>query len=144
MRLNMRKILIYLIALIGTLTSIEAGESNKPDISTYIENANSLAQQGNYKEAYIQINEALKINPSSPRANRIRGNLNFIRKNYKAALKDFSKVIEAYPKKSRAYSDRALVYYALENYEKAKEDAAQALHYNPKNIIAEKILGTIQ
>lgn len=137
----MRIILIYIILMGTSLSILEAGEQKyRDDVSEFIEKANNLAQEGNYKEAYIEINHALKSNPKSARLYRFRGNLNFLRKHFEASVDDFTKVIKAFPKNSQAYSDRAMVYYAMENYEQAAADAAQALSLNPGNKMAEQIL----
>ena len=83
-------------------------------------------KKGNYDSAIIYLNEAIKIEPNSVFAYRLRADAKGKSGDYQGAINDYSKAIEINPKKAYLYDFRAESKQKLGDNESADEDKKKA------------------
>lgn len=90
-----------------------------------------LAAGGKYASAVKELDQAVKLAPSSFRIHNDRGVLLAINKKYPEARKEFTEAIKLNDGASAAFSNRAWVFYQEKNNVEAVADAKRALALNP-------------
>lgn len=90
-----------------------------------------LAAAGKYAAAVKELDQAVKLAPSSFRIHNDRGVLLAINKKYPEARKEFTEAIKLNASASAAFSNRAWVSYLEKNNVEAVADAKRALAINP-------------
>ena len=87
---------------------------------------------GQYKEAIIDFNNAIKLKPDSAEAYYSRGNTrNKLNQDEREEIIDFTKAIELKPDFIEAYLNRGFARCKLNQYEKAIEDYNKAIELRP-------------
>ena len=88
---------------------------------------------GSYKDALVDFNESIRIQPNSELSLRKRGATHFLMDNYEEALKDLSRAIDLNPKNAFNFVIRSLCYQIVGNDENALADLNMAIEINPGN-----------
>ncbi|MCU0340636.1 MAG: cation:proton antiporter [Spirosomaceae bacterium] len=97
------------------------------------EKAKTLMQQGNYREALGQLNEAIEQDKNNYEAFNARGVAYFELKEYTNALLDYDQAIRLNPEAYRPFYNRALLRVAQNNANEALKDYAEAIRREPRN-----------
>jgi len=127
------------------------------ELQTWLRQANSLMQRGQYDEAIATYNKALQINPNSAEAYIQRGVAYHRKGDLGAAQRDNDRAIELLQsairgnggqstaqindKMASAYNNRSHVYFNLDNYQQAESDARQSITLQPRLLRAFTNLG---
>ncbi|OFL29452.1 hypothetical protein HMPREF2775_09295 [Fusobacterium sp. HMSC064B12] len=90
----------------------------------------------NYKEAIVNFNKAIDLNPSDEGYYYNRGLAYNNFNNYKMAIINFDKAIELNPNFSVAYNNRGITYAYLKNYKEAIVNFDKAIDLNPSDSLA--------
>jgi len=101
------------------------------------------AEQGRNKEALLDFEDALRLNPKRWRAIHNRGVLAAQAGRFDDAFDDFNRTIEINPKFAKAYSNRATLYVQADKLELASEDYRQAIANDPDLAVAHKGRGHV-
>ena len=83
-------------------------------------------EKGEYDQAILCFDKAIRINPWFAEAYCSRGTAYYQKSEYDQAILDFNKAIEINPGFAEAYYNRAVVYYHKQEYDKAWEDVQEA------------------
>ncbi|MEK9150406.1 MAG: tetratricopeptide repeat protein, partial [Candidatus Desantisbacteria bacterium] len=87
---------------------------------------------GNYQQALMDFNKAIKINPGYAEAYRNRGLIFSKLRNFQQALKDINRAIELNTTKPAiGYNSRGSIYVNSGDYQKAIEDFSMAIELAP-------------
>src|SRR5262245_53793682 len=87
----------------------------------------------NKESSLRDLDEAIRLNPTSAPAYNNRGRAYQRLKEYDKALSDYSQVIQFDPKFAPAYNNRGNVYLGLKEYDKALSDYDLAIQLNPNS-----------
>lgn len=101
------------------------------------------AEQGRNKEALLDFEDALRLNPKRWRAIHNRGVLAAQAGRFDDAFDDFNSTIEINPKFAKAYANRATLYVQAGKMELASEDYRQAIANDPDLAVAHKGRGHV-
>ena len=111
-------------------------------VSSYHKQGVDLAKRGDFDQAIIYFNKALKINPDNAEIYINRGTCYAQQGNLAQALSDYNMSITLAPDGPQAFYDRAVLYYQLKKYDKAWDDISRAQGFgaeiNPQFISALK------
>lgn len=88
--------------------------------------ADAFALSGDYDQAIVDYDIAVRLNPSYPDTYLDRGNTRYLLGHLETALKDFSEAIRLKPEWGEAYANRAVIHVELSNDEDAEADVAKA------------------
>ncbi len=86
-----------------------------------------------YKNAIVEFDKAIELNPEHIRAFYKRGNSKFKLENYTGAIDNYTHAIKINPQHARAYYNRGHAKFKLENYISAIDDYTHAIKINPEN-----------
>lgn len=100
-------------------------------------------QQGKYKQAIKEMEQAHTLFPDDPNYLRILGELNQAIGDLPKAVDYFKETISAAPDSSEAYTKLGRLYFEQSKFVQAKEEFKKALSLNPQDIVALNNLGTI-
>ena len=95
---------------------------------TFIDN-----QVYNIKNAIIDLNKAIDLNPGEADYYNLRGNFFEELFQFQKALQDFDKAISLNPKNPDFFLDRSLLYQELKNYQKSLSDLDEAIKLDKDN-----------
>ncbi|WP_373479851.1 tetratricopeptide repeat protein [Geminocystis sp.] len=98
--------------------------------------AKNFFKKGNYKEAIILYDKALKENKTIPNTYLLRGICKYRLGDKQGALSDFSQVIEFKNNNGLAYHWRGYIYQDLGNYEEALKNYNQEIVFNNLSFFA--------
>lgn len=107
---------------------------------------NVLLKIDREKEAYKDINDLLKMYPSSPEYYYLRAVLNFQKEKYVKAIEDFDKAIELNMPKSyvyKVYLNRGMSHFFLQDFDLAESDFNTVISSEPENGAAYHGLGMV-
>ena len=99
--------------------------------------------QGRIKEALLDFNDALRLDPKRYRAIHNRGVLAAQAGRFADAFDDFNKTIELNPEYAKAYSNRGALYVQAGEMQKASADYRQAIALDPDLAVAHKGRGRV-
>lgn len=99
--------------------------------------------QGRIKEALLDFEDALRLDPERYRAIHNRGVLAAQAGRYADAFDDFNQTIELNPKFAKAYSNRAALWVQAGEHAKASADYRQAINLDPDLAVAHKGRGHV-
>lgn len=88
--------------------------------------ADAYAMDGQYENAIIDYDTAVRLNPSYPDTYLDRGNSHYQLDQLESALKDFSEAIRLKPDWGEAHANRAVIQAELGNTEESATDAENA------------------
>ena len=91
---------------------------------------------GKYNEAYADTSEALKLNPESADAYKIRGMIDIAREDTGSALNNLNKAIRLNPNDPESYLNRGIVRKATKDLEGSLKDFDIAIKADPNNAFA--------
>jgi tetratricopeptide (TPR) repeat protein len=119
--------------LFGFSLQVEAQTTDKNiDAKLFIEGAREKYQQGNYKGALSDCNEAIRLSPNYANAYNCRGNARSKLGDRRGSLSDYNEAIRLDPKYAFAFRNRGLANFKLGNYQGALSDYSKAILLNPK------------
>jgi tetratricopeptide (TPR) repeat protein len=112
---------------------IEALLLNPVYVNAYSSRGNVYSKMGKQfiKDALIDFNMALLLEPKHENTLVWRGWLLFKNGQFNNAITDLTKVIEINPKDSEAYLRRGICYFKMEDLDYAIEDYSKAIEINP-------------
>jgi tetratricopeptide (TPR) repeat protein len=88
-------------------------------------------KQGKYKDAVVELTEAIRLDPNLALAYNARGFVYYLLHDYKQALTDLDAAIKLNPKYRNAYQNRALTRRVAGDAQGAAEDDARAKAAHP-------------
>ena len=97
----------------------------------YAERAWAYEDKGQHERAMSDVNEALRIDPISAKAFRIRGELYRRAGNLNLALDDYNQAIRLDPTVARAYDGRGNTFNNRREFDRAIEDYNEAIRLDP-------------
>jgi tetratricopeptide (TPR) repeat protein len=109
----------------------ESSRSTETPAATKLREAAEKFTVGRYAEAFKTYEEAISLDPDSPKGYLARGWAFFSTSQKDAALKDFDEAIKRAPKDPEAYFRRGLVHASASEYEKAVADFTKAIECRP-------------
>jgi len=101
---------------------------------SHLRQAETLYQEGRFKECLDACNRAIAINPDFSDAFRRRGLAQYSLSDHDRALEDLSRAIVLDPRNSRAYNGRSVVLNILRRYTESVRDADTALKIDPRYV----------
>ncbi|HTH57850.1 MAG TPA: tetratricopeptide repeat protein [Cyclobacteriaceae bacterium] len=104
-----------------------------PAVIKWIDSANIKRNQGDWKRALANYDNAITLDPKSDDAYVGRGMLRYETSNTTGALMDLSRAIELNPKNATAYFDRGLIRQGERDYKGATLDYSETIKMNAKN-----------
>jgi tetratricopeptide (TPR) repeat protein len=117
---------------LGT-TVARTGQNPNPVADDYFVSAKQKNEQGNYRGALADYNQAIALNPKSYKAYTNRGNLKAKNlKDFQGALADYNQAIAINPKSTFAYANRGVLKQALNDVQGALADYNQAIVLDPR------------
>src|SRR6266545_5696659 len=112
--------------------AIAANRGTAQEISSaYAERALALEDKGHRDRAMSDVNEALRVDPNSATAFRVRGELYRRAGKLDLALADFNQAIRIDPTLARAFDGRGNTFNNKREYDRAIEDYNEAVRLNP-------------
>jgi tetratricopeptide (TPR) repeat protein len=102
-------------------------------IQRVVDQAIKYGKIGNYNEAILRFNKALKLSPDNAGLYYNRGIAYSAAGNYDLAVADFTRFIELEPKEASAYKLRATAYTGIRNYEAVISDCTKAIQLDPND-----------
>jgi tetratricopeptide (TPR) repeat protein len=96
----------------------------------------AYSEKGNYPNALLDFNQAIKKNPQYALAFDARGTVYFSNGQYDNALEDYSEAIRIVPKNAISYANRGSVYSQKGDFENAIRDFSEAINIHPKSAFA--------
>lgn len=137
---------IWLFTLLFSLQSVLAqGDASRGldrfeafKVLKYFTDASTKFDAGEYKEAIIDYNTVLELNPNHERVYEARGNAYFELGDFNNAKGDYSKAIRQHPQNANLFNYRGETYEELGYYSSALRDYNRALKINPDYQEAQK------
>ncbi|ABW33469.1 tetratricopeptide repeat protein [Acaryochloris marina] len=113
---------------VASTQSIEITEQIQSNISEYdlFNRALRKYEQGDYKGAIADFDQAIALNPQNVMAYIHRGFTYDDMKEYSKAIADFDRAIALNPELPAAYGGRSATYFSLDNTSQAKQDLETA------------------
>ena len=96
--------------------------------------ANDLSDRGEYKEAIVLYDNAIRLKSDFVKAYYHRGKAKYELTRYKAAIYDYDKALSLKPDYVSAYFDRGRAKYALGQYKSMITDYNMVLRFTPDNV----------
>jgi tetratricopeptide (TPR) repeat protein len=87
--------------------------------------------QGNYDQAIVDYNEAVRLDPKYAAAYNSRGLTYYKKGDYDRAIADYNQALALDPNFADAYCNRGAAYLAKGNYDRAIADCDQAIRLDP-------------
>ncbi len=123
-------------AIIGCDAVINSNAT--PDIKSIAYGRRGVAyeRRGDYDRAIADLNAAVRIDPKSVNALRVRGNYYRDQHDFEHALENYNQAIAVNPKDPETFTQRANAYVINGNFVNAMADYGQAIALNPKSAMA--------
>ena len=118
-------------AIVGAL-----GEPPANVAMAYCNRGIAYQRKGDLARAMADFNEAIRLEPSSPRTYVYRGHSSYSRGDMDRALADYNQAIELDPQFSQAYVSRGLTYRAKGDLERALANYDEAIRLDPRDAFA--------
>lgn len=109
----------------------EIVENEGPTAENYSVRAIIYAKLGNIKNAMLDFDSAIKIDPQELGIYINRGLVYFLQKEYDKAIMDFTEVIQLDPQNGAAYWNRGLVHHTNGKKDEAFADYTEAIKFDP-------------
>jgi tetratricopeptide (TPR) repeat protein len=120
----------------GVSHIISVGENFSSVITTATDGSITPAQQQAYDKAIGDYTEAIRLDPNSSTAYRVRGWVYSNKGDYDRAIADYNQTIKLNPNDALAYSNRGLAYCNKKDYDRGIADYNQAIRVDPNNATA--------
>jgi tetratricopeptide (TPR) repeat protein len=104
------------------------------DVGDLIRQGKDLLTRKDFRRAEEAFSAAIKSDPSSAEAYRLRGEARFSQSDYRAAAQDYSRAIEINPRLTSALGARAVANYFLKDYPGSVKDATRAIELAPGDV----------
>lgn len=112
-------------------------QSNKlSSVSEYIARGQASLKADEWEPAYVDFNEAIKLDPKNAEAYRFRGATFYKLGDSKSALQDYNQAIALDPNNSELYLNRGILQADDGDSTNALADLDEAIRLNPKNAMA--------
>lgn len=121
--------------------------SNPSNIEAQEKKINVLLKTDREKDAYKDIDDLLKMYPSSPEYYYLRAVLNFQKEKYVKAIEDFDKSIELKMPGNylyKVYLNRGMAHFFLQDFDLAEADFKAVIETQPENGAAYHGLGMVK
>jgi tetratricopeptide (TPR) repeat protein len=122
----------------------EAADLDIADATVHLYLGNAHYRDGDYDQAIVEYNKALRIDPDFVEAYNNRGRARRSKGDYDEAIADYNRAIQIKPDYADAYTNRGSAYYYKKNYEHARADWEWALQLNPNSTDAWNNLAIMQ
>ena len=122
-----RPIMILAFLVIGSLGYFTFGPAISSGVNKHIQFGIELADQGHWKRAIIEFDEAIRRDPEAADDYNHRGNVYRTLSQPERAIQDYNEAIRLDPGFADAYKSRALAYTVLGNDVDAEKDVELAL-----------------
>ena len=96
--------------------------------------ANNLSDRGEYEEAIVLYDDAIRLKSDFVEAYYYRGKAKYELKRYKPAIHDYDNALRLKPNDVDSYFNRGRAKYALGQYEAAITDYNMVLRFTPDNV----------
>ena len=116
----------YMIAITVILLAILAWTAFRYVWASYYNRGSNYMTRGEYDQAILCFDKAIKMNPEFALAYCNRGTSYYEKEQYEQAILDFTKCIELNPELADAYYNRAGAYCQAQEYDRAWEDVQKA------------------
>ena len=138
------KKVINLIVVVGLLSSFVACKGD-PAVKKqkYLESGNRYLEKKQFKEAAIQYQNAIQIDPKFAEAHYKLSQAFMGVGNFQGAFTELKKTVDAKPEDLRAQIDLGNLYIAGRNWFEAEQVANQILAKDPNNAGAHALLGNV-
>jgi len=123
---SMMVITLMIMSLLFSCASAERKQSESRDADFYNKRGVELGMKGQYDQAILDFNKALKINPGYADVYNNRGIAYGGKGQYDQAILNFNKALEINPGYADAYYNRGIVYYSKKEYAKSWDDIKKA------------------
>jgi len=100
--------------------------------------------KGQYDQAIIEFNEAIRLDPNNAVAYSVRGDAYKSKGQYDRAIGDYTEAIRLDPNNVTSYLSRGITYCVKDQKDKAILDFNEAIKIDPNNEIAKNALQEIQ
>jgi tetratricopeptide (TPR) repeat protein len=90
---------------------------------------------GRYKEALVELDKAIAIDPEQAKAYQNRGAAYNSLARYDEAVADLDRAIKLDPKNAGAHTNAGLAYFMIGRYDRAIEDLSEAVRLAPRNAV---------
>ncbi len=121
------------------LSKIDPSAAKLGSASEYVARAEASLKEGKWDQAYVDLNEALKLEPNNANAYRFRGATYFKLGDSKSALKDYNQAISLDPNNSDLFLNRGILQADCGDSSNALSDLNEAIRLNPNNANAYNI-----
>ena len=135
--MNSRTICAIAITLVALLLAACGGIS---EAEKHHNAANEFREQGDWQEAIIEYDEAIKLDPQLALAYYNRGVAYHYLGQPKQALEDYDEALRLDPKHASAYANRAQANTLLERDKKAQQDVDRAVELGFDRILLENAI----
>jgi tetratricopeptide (TPR) repeat protein len=119
-------------------SSLQLGYSDEDLNLFYVKMGDECLEKGEYPNAIINYNEALKVNYNDVELYYKRGLAHYQIGDYESALADYSQAIKININDAKSYNKRGLALYQLGRLDEAINDYTQAIRINPNVAVAYK------
>ncbi len=135
LRLTLALTIVFLFAGGSAAQQATLGRNNSRPaaVSSPFHEAESLLQQGSVEEAKQQIEEQLKLNPSSVEGYNLLGIVYSTEKDYGQALEAFQHALALDPNSTRTHNNLGNLYVAQEKFDLAENEFRKSLRLDPSN-----------
>ena len=116
--------------------SAEIAQMNVVSAEEYLKRGVTYYSRGNFDQAILDLNKALKVKPDFPEAYLNRGLAHINKGNTEQAFLDYNKAIELNPKYEEAYYVRGLAHAGRGEFDEAISDYGKAIETNPQYVQA--------
>ncbi len=127
----MKNIVLGIFTLLLTISCVDKEKSDE-----FLNSGLSKRENGDFKGAIQDFNEAIKVNSKNSKAYYWRAFVKHDINDYEGAIEDCNKTIEIDPKFADAYFERGVIKFTkLMDFEGAYSDYSLAIKINPNNPI---------
>lgn len=125
----MKRISYLFLVILCSFVLIGCGEESKKSADYWIDQGNKAIEEKDYRTAFVDAEEALKIDPKSISALELRARVFNDKTNRNYAFRDINKVIEMDPKRASAYCYRAkFEFVELDEMDQTYKDEAKGMN----------------
>jgi tetratricopeptide (TPR) repeat protein len=120
----------------GCTRAIDSGRFAAKDLArAFIFRGKAFGQTGDLDRCLADIEEAIRLDPTSMFAVAARGDVHLAKKDYESALADYTKAVSLDPGNALVFVGRGLVHVARSDLDRALADFEQAVRLQPASAV---------
>ena len=123
------------VALISTISILASPQYADPS-ARLVYAGNQLVEEGRFREAISEYDEAVRLDPEFALAYANRGLAYDSLGQYERAIRNYDEAVRRDPQMAVAYNDRGLAYFSLDQHQRAIQDFDEAIRLDPKDALA--------